>query len=139
MTTEHWVKFLLPGTLFPEETRVQLESRSTREAMAFADKNAYAFKLYDVEVRTGVLEDGEKIENRRMVNESGMYFIGGKLLDKEDIAKENELNNRYSILLSNMESNGYEYVVRCRTGNYQPFQEGDVLFAVPKREGGQGQ
>jgi hypothetical protein len=124
MTVEHWVTYLFPGSFFNEEGSVKLTSRDQIEALKKMPRRAFAFSLYDVEVRTGVLEDGEKIVNRRTVNKGNKFYPDGAIYSKQDVAREFGID---SILYANMDCNDWKRLVKTRTGNFQPLEEGDEV------------
>lgn len=125
MKTEHWVEYHIPGTLFTESETHKLSSRSVSEAVKYCPEYAFGFHLFDVEIRSGVLEDGERIEKKKVVNESGRYYPQGKVYDRDDVKS---MGSKYHSLLSNMESHGWSHVVRTRRGNFQPFESQDHLL-----------
>jgi hypothetical protein len=56
------------------------------------------------------------------INESGRTFVDGKVLS-EEMVKTSVPNSR--MLLSNMQVNGWNYLVEARQGSYIPLVEGD--------------
>jgi hypothetical protein len=130
MKTEHWVEYLHPGSFYPEESRLRLKQYSATEALRKLPKTAFAFTLYDVEIRSGKLEDGETIEQRKKVNESGRFYPGGEIKYLEEIKSMGE---GFEILASNMENNDWNSVVRTRAGNFQPFKTEDRITEDPAR------
>lgn len=71
----------------------------------------------------------------KVVARSGRYYLGGTIETIEDVRQRND--PKESILLSNMESNGWERIV-VNTNSWkivQPLKDGDVLldYAPPKK------
>ena len=68
---------------------------------------------------------GKKVKlTSERINVSPMRYYGGKLYTVAELKREFP-NER--ILISNIEGNGYDKAIRCRTGNWQPFEETDVF------------
>lgn len=124
MVVEHWAEYWLPGSFVSETDTKKLEYRSVEEALRKMPKNAYAFNLYDIRVRTGQLEDGHDIVDRKAENRSGRYYPGGRRYNLDEAKRE---HGERSILVSNMECNKYD-VVKTRLGNYQPIEPGDSII-----------
>lgn len=128
----HQAVYLTPGSLFPEDQTVTLSAYAIAEAVEKAPRYAYQFTLHDVEVRTGIIED-EVIENRKIVNRSGKFFLGGEIFTLSDVKG---WGREFSILAGNMECNGWPKVIKCRTGNFQPFEDGDVVVGATRELAG---
>jgi hypothetical protein len=99
MTTETWVQYYIPGTLFSETETRQLTSRNITDALEHMPKWAFAFDFHDVVIKQGYLEDGETIENRKAQNYSGRYYPDATVYNLEAVEKE---FGEKSILASNM-------------------------------------
>lgn len=122
----HKAEYLFPGSLFSEETVRVLPERSVEAAVEAAPKGCFCFTLYDTETAPDLGPDFKVLPVRK--NVSGRYYLGGELYDVaaiESLASAEALD--LSILASNMRANGWERVIRCVTGNWQPFTDGDVL------------
>ena len=125
MKTEHWVEYYFPGLLFSESSTKRLKYRDVDEAVEHFPESAFAFELYDVEVRKGTLEDGASIEDRRTTNKSCRYYPDATTYTVEQVK---QLPGDYKILISNMECNKHKRVVRTKAGNWQPFEQGDQIL-----------
>jgi len=99
--TKHYVEYLYPGMLFPEESIIEVPSRDP------ADLN--------IQELTG------KPKNR-----SPKYYVRGEIFSVDDLKALNNPDLR--ILISNMEGNDWPNVIKCHTGNYQPFEAEDILL-----------
>lgn len=124
---EHYVEYLYPDILFGETCKVKLERGGATEAVDLMHPNSDGFRLFDVEIRTGTLEDGSPVEDRREVNHSAWYYPDGRISGLEEV----ELTyGRKSILACNMRGNGYHHVVTTRLGSTYPMKPGDVVATV---------
>lgn len=102
---KHFVTFYSPGTFVSETTTKEIDAwsvdlvvRMAKEIVERHRATPYGFKFKTQE------SDGWE---PKTVKESGMYFLGGKLLTLDDIPDVSE--NR--ILRSNMRNNGYDTVI----------------------------
>ena len=114
-----FVELLYPGSFYPEEEESFVTERNPEEIAAKYPR-CFSFQFYDQVVKD-VKVDGEKRTVRGPKrNVSPKYFPGASLFTAAELKK---LNGDYSILISNMECNGWQHVVKCRTGNFQPFEK----------------
>lgn len=127
MTIEHRATYYIPGTLFPETVTKKLDARSVDEAVSKAPSSAYCFELFDVLPPPDL--GPEFSVTSKPLNKSARFFIGGKLFTVEEVEREYP---ELGILASNMRCNDYKVVIRCRTGNWQPFQMEDTLLPDPE-------
>ena len=109
----HYVSFLYAGILFSEESSKRIKSRKDKFDIP---PEAFAYFFWD---RTEYLKGKEILKGKRR-NISGRYYPNGILWNKKQI-KESE--GEHSILYRNMVNNRYNYVVRTRCGNWQPFNK----------------
>lgn len=117
-----YVTYLLPGSFFTEDCTEEVANRDVTNAQKKAPEGAFAFYFSE---RSRIVEGGETLwgEYKR---QSGTYFLGGKLMDAVDVQR-NVSDPR--TLLANMKGNGWKRVIKCRTGNFQPFDDRkDVLL-----------
>ena len=127
MTIKHFAKYWTPGSFVSEPYDYELPERSVSAALANAPSYAYGFEFYDVHVKSGVLEDGTKIDHKTVENKSGIYFIGGTKFSKDDVA---EMKGTSSILYRNMVCNRWDHVVRTKQGQFFPLCPNDVILDV---------
>jgi hypothetical protein len=115
--TKTYVEVMYPGILFSESSVEEVDYRDPY-AVAKKYKNAFGFRFFDQE-RTEVKVGSKKqtVSGERK-NESKFYYPDGETYTVADVKK---LKGDHSILISNMEGNGYKKVVRTRMGNFQPF------------------
>jgi hypothetical protein len=102
---KHYVTFHSPGTFVSESTTKEIDAWSVDLAVRMAKeiKERHGATPYGFSFKTKE-SDGW---SPKTVKESGMYYLGGKLLTLDDITdtKEN------SVLRDNMRFNNYEYVI----------------------------
>lgn len=133
--TTHKAKYFIPGLLFSEETTRILEARDPTEAAAKAPRSAFAFELYDVE-EPDFDYDRERFDVvPKRQNVSGRYYLGGEVLTVAELKERFGDDPAHRILIANIEGS-YPAAIRCRTGNWQPFEDGDTLLEVDDAGGG---
>jgi hypothetical protein len=128
---KHYIEFLSPGTFVSESTQKEIDSWDIEKAKKMAKSikerhgaTPYGFRFITRERKEG---DFDSKETKR----SGIYFLGGKILTLKDIKKRNDPKD--SILISNMECNGYNEVIE-NTNSYRstfPFKRNDVILQYP--------
>lgn len=127
-TTTTYVAYLLPGALFSEESTREVTERNPEEDIKQAPEYAFTFFYFDI-VRTSVKVGDEQVSassSRR--NISNRYYIDAEVFDIEGVKA---LEGDYDSLIRQMEGDdGYDQLVRCRTGNWQPLHEQDVLLTT---------
>ena len=128
MTTKHYVEYLCPGSLFPEEFSKELPERSVRAALTAAPNNAFAFTLYDLPNEVPDLGPEFQVIPKRQ-NTSHRYYINGEVITRQQVGA---WGPEFRILYSNMGNQGWDPMVRCRTGNFQPLQDGEIVTAIPE-------
>ena len=100
---KHYVTFYSPGSFVSETTTKEIDAWSVDLAVRMVKDRWHCSNPYGFSFKTKE-SDGW---SPKTVKESGMYYLGGKLLKLNDIpdTKEN------SILRDNMRFNNYEYVI----------------------------
>lgn len=122
------VEYIDGRRFFHETTSRDVASRDVGAALQECPKGHYGFRFYDIEYQIAKRDDGSEVEvDHKQVNRSGTYFINGTVYDEAGV-KEHVSDN--SILLSNMEGNGWSRVVRTKTGNICPFLDKDEIVSV---------
>ena len=118
-----YVEFVYPGVIVNETSVKEVESRDTSEVKV--PDGAFGFRFFDVLIAK-VECAGKTVELRSdRLNQSPMHYYGGRIFSREEVARKVPDNR---ILLSNMEGNGWDRVIKTRTGNFQPFEESDVFI-----------
>lgn len=121
-----YVEYLHPGSFLPERTAHPVAVRDAAQAATEAPRSAFAFRFFDMVCAVAEV-DGEQVRlGGNEIRRSGTYYIDAEKLTADDVAA---LTGDHSILLSNMRSNEWPAVVRCRTGNFQPLLAGDEVIA----------
>lgn len=140
MKVTHRVRFYHPGTFFAEDSSEPLRERSAGAAVAAAPKGAFAFVLYDAPVPDFKYDPLLFSVTPRPQNMSAKHYLGGRVFTSDELralAVEEGDPDKYRTLISNVTN----YVarlpvegraIRCRTGNWQPFEDGDVLVEVDR-------
>jgi uncharacterized protein (UPF0128 family) len=117
-----YVEFLYPGSFFSESSAKEVKTRDVSKLKV--PKNAFGFKFFDI-LSVVVDADGKKVKlTSEQINVSPMHYYGGKIYTVAELKREFPNND---ILISNIEGNGYKKAIRCRTGNWQPFEETDIF------------
>jgi hypothetical protein len=132
---KHYITFFSPGTFFSESSTKPIDAWDPVVAVKMAEQiteryNAtpYGFQ-FSTRLEASPVPDGEggelKVESK-VVEKSGMYFLGGTVLSVEDIERRGGNNE---ILLSNMRGNGHLFVVEtiARWTSTHPLEEKDVV------------
>jgi len=133
--TTTYVRYLYPGSFFPEESVREVTGRDPERTAREADPAVFAFEFFD-RVKMAVVASGEEVEvGSGAIRKSGLYYIDAEPMTSADVAA---LPGDHSILLSNMRSNGWDPVLRCRTGNFRPLEEGDTVISSGVRPPGEG-
>lgn len=115
---KHYVQFSYPGAFFSEHSTEEIAERNAE--LVKVPEGAFAYQFYD---REEVEVDGETLRGE-CKNYSGFTYFG-KAYTLEEVKSEFP---QYTTLISNMECNGWNKVVRTRRGNWQPIEEGDIVI-----------
>lgn len=113
-----YVEFYFAGSFMSEISVHEVENRNRPIDIP---PNAFGYSFYD---REETVIDGEKLTGA-IKNRSPMTYFGQAMTLDE--VKRNVPNS--NILISNMQCNGWDKVVRTKLGNFQPLQENDVVLA----------
>jgi len=125
------VRFFDMRRFFPEMVIKDVPSRDPEMAREMCPAYCCCFQFYDECYERATTEAGEAVEvNRKVVDIGPTYYMPpAAVVGLAEVRAMVARNPKtYSILLSNMEINGYESVVRTRTGNMVPFKIGDVVL-----------
>ena len=130
MMQQHFVTFYSPGTFVAETNTKPIDDWDVETAVEIARSitQRYGARPYGFRFSTRAREDDEL--DSRTVKSSGFYWLGGRLRSIKDV--EEEANPDERILLQNMKSNGWDYVVTNDNSWRwtQPFNEKDELLDV---------
>lgn len=115
--TKHYVEYIYAGSFVSETGTEEIPSRDQSITLP---KGAYAYRIFD---REEIEQSGEILKGSP--KNYGPRHIKGDVYDLERVKREVSDNQ---ILLSNMQSNGWPNVIKCRQG-FIPAEEGDVLLS----------
>lgn len=117
-----YVEFLSPGLFHSETSRKEVK---TRDIKIEVPEDAIFFIFFDI--LSAVIEvDGEKVQfTSEPVNISPKHYYGGKIYAVDEIKRDfpNEQG-----LIRKIENEGRNKIIRCQTGDWQPFEETDILI-----------
>jgi hypothetical protein len=117
--TKHFVEFYYPGSFVSETDVKEIKNRNQNIERP---KNCFGYRFFDKEVIT---KNGEVLEGKKK-NISNMTYFGQKYSLKE-------VKNQFpylKILISNMECNEWNYVVKTIQGNWQPLKDDDKVIEL---------
>lgn len=125
---QHFVTFYSPGTFFDETTTKPIASWDVEQAKDMARSimeryNATPFGFsFSTRTRSEVELDSHEVAT------SPMYYLGGEIYTIEQIRER--ANPDESILLDNMEGNGYDRVIFNNNSwrVVKPIVDGDVVL-----------
>jgi len=107
-----YISYYLPGFFFSENVVKEYHGK-----VEWPDDEAYAYRIGE---RMEIEKEGETLKGKFKWEER---HIRGRKMSKEDVKRE---VHDCHILLSNMENNGWEHVIKCPAGNFQPLEKDDV-------------
>jgi len=120
---KHYVEFLYPGSFMSETEVKNCSHRDPKRMLKAAGKQCFAFRFFDQEV---VNKEGEELRGKAK-NYSGHYYPNAEILTIDDV-KALTPRKDYKILISNLEMNDWDPVVRTQRGNFQPFGKNDEII-----------
>ena len=115
---KHFVEFSYPGIFFSEYSHEEIAER--KPELVTVPEGAFAYRFYDQE---HTVVDG-KLQTGKCKNYSGFTYFG-KAYTLEKVKQQFP---QHTILIRNMEGNGWDRVVQTRRGNWQPLEEGDTVI-----------
>jgi hypothetical protein len=118
------VEYQFPGVLFAETSSKRVTMRDPLEAVVMAPDESFAFRFYEVTEAPDLGKEFNVTSVPR--NFSGWHYIDAQIFTLEDV---DAMGDDFHILASNMRCNGWDRVVRCRTGNFQPFETSDTIVS----------
>lgn len=136
MNVKPMAVYWTPGSFFSEDVAIVLPERSVDAALDAAPEGAFAFKIYDSPICDFEFDAGLFRVVPIPQNYSARHYIGGDVFTCDDLralAVTEGDPKKYDILISNVSRGWGDTLVegraiRCRAGNWQPFEEGDVLL-----------
>ena len=103
---KHFVTFYSPGTMVAEGTTLPIEEWNVDRAVEMAKGIVERYGATPYGFRFSTRARTEDDLDSKVVEQSGMYFLGGKIETLEEVEARNDPNE--AILRSNMRGNGYE-------------------------------
>lgn len=119
--TKSYVEKIYRGILFSESSISEVEERDPMQVAN--DGKMQGFRFYDKEF---VVDDDKSYDGDKSNFSNWIYF--GKRMSLEEVKAQYGNNSSYSILISNMENNNYQYVCHTQAGSFLPMEEGDMTF-----------
>lgn len=123
-----YAEFYYPGVIVSETNIEPIKNRNVERLQV--PEGAYGFIFFDI-ISIDIKDEFSKklkLKSKRL-NISPFHYYGGTIYTLKEV-KKNFPNEK--ILISNMEVNHYKKVIKCRTGNFQPFNKGSkYILEVP--------
>lgn len=117
--TVTYVKLYHVGSFVDDTSIREIESRNT-SGFTIPD-GVFAFQFFDVLKADA---NGIALESKPQ-NYSPLYYYQASVMMLDDVKQE--LPDE-KILISNMEGNRWDKVIRCRYGNFKPYTDNAVLL-----------
>ncbi len=117
------IEYLIYGEI-PNQNIIEEVPNREFNNLLVPDK-AYGFRFFDI-ITAHADVDGVLVELRsKRINESPLYYYGGRVLTREDVNKD--LPNNDKILLY-MNINGWDKIIQTRQGQFFEFRKDDVII-----------
>jgi len=119
-----YVEFKFAGIMFADVMTREVTERDP-DKVEIPD-GAFAFTFYDQ--LQGVVKDGDQeipVSSGPVNRSKGVYYIGGQILTKDEVIAQVPDSDT---LVRNMEGNDWDRVIKTPIGNFQPFEDGDILI-----------
>ena len=116
----NYVEYLCVGSFFSESVIKKIDSKDINLARASMPNGGFGFRFFEKEEQ---MIDGEQLTGKPK-NYSKWFYIGEKL-------SLNDVKYKYpdkTILISNMEMNGWSHVVKTKFGQFMQMETGDVVL-----------
>jgi hypothetical protein len=125
---KHFVTFYSPGTFVAETTEKPIDSWDVEAAKKMASKIIERYNATPYGFKFSTRSRGENDLDSKVSKTSPMYYLNCKVVSLEEIKKRDD--PRDSILISNMECNGWNRIVQSIKGWQwsQPLEKGDVVL-----------
>lgn len=127
---KHFVTFFSPGTFVAEESTFPIDSWDVDWAIkkSMEVEERYGARPYSFQFSTR--ERGDDELDSHVVEKSKLFYLGGEVETLDQIKARNNPADR--ILISNMEGNGWDRIVRTKSPYSwtQPLLEGDTVLKL---------
>ena len=118
-----FVEYLVNGDIPNQNLIDEVPDREFNNLLV--PEKAYGFRFFDM-IIAHVDVDDTLIELRsRRVNQSPLYYYGGRVLTTEQVIKDIPDNEK---VLLYMNVNGWDKVIQTRTGQFMEFKNDDVII-----------
>jgi hypothetical protein len=120
-----YVEFLYQGAIWDEGLTQKIKTRHISKIKV--PKGAFGFQFFDIV--SGVVEvNGKKRKyTSRRINFSPMYYYGGEVYT---IAEIKHKFSKQKNLVNNIKNKECKKAIRCRTGNWKPFNDTDIHIKI---------
>lgn len=122
MPKVRYAELAYPGSFFPETTTVKVSQKTTAEEL-FKERGSKGCYRIDFFTRTEE-KRGDDVLVGKSVKEKKHYLYGTGYT----IEQLKKLEEDHRILISNCECNGWKGAVRCKPGNWQPWDDNTVII-----------
>lgn len=127
---KHFVKFFSPGIFVSETTILEIEAWDVELAIEKSKTivERHGARPYGFSFLTKARNEYEL--DSKVVNESGMYFLGGNIYSLNAIKERNDPKDE--VLIFNMEANNIPYIIE-NSNSYKiafPFTDDDHLIRL---------
>ena len=119
-TRKTYIEFSHPGAFFSEYTTREVEDRDVWKVVMPDD--AFAFRFFDIVATT--TDDKVKLVSSRL-NVSPTHYYGGQVFSLAELKRDYPESRT---LIANITSEENQKAIRCRTGNWQPFEATDIFI-----------
>lgn len=126
MSTKHYVTFYYPGSFFDAS-----ETREIAQRGEVGEIPDYAFGYQEWDREESAVEHGGDVLRGEPKNHGPTVYFGRAYTATEIALLEPKRD--YTILLSNMRSNGWAQVVRTERGNFKPLTP-NVQLLPPRKK-----
>ena len=121
--TKQYVEILYPGSFLPEEETRPIESRNPEAVLRSLSKRAFGFRFFERQETKAL--DGEVLGG--VARGYSPYFYVGREFTTEEVVRLYP-GDEHRTLRFNLTDNHCKRAVLCRTGNWRPLNDGDVVF-----------
>lgn len=120
---KHYIEKSYPSVLFCETILTEVKNRDFDEYNACRRDTPICVRFCDIEETHG--SSGQVLKSEPF-NYSQKYFFGKRY----SLAEVKEYFPKQEILISNMVSNNYSYVVQTKSGQFFEVNENDIVIEV---------
>lgn len=118
---KQYIEFFFPGSFVSESSTHEVDSRIPPTELP---NGAYGYRFFS---RSEVVQDGETLRGKPKDYSGTAYF--GEVLTLADVKALTPSGN-FRILISNMECNKWDRVVRTIHGQFMPLHDGDCVVSI---------